>query len=145
MDKIVRSETLGSKNITGGEYKPYQLDPELAATQMARDIIERLGTPSIVSKRFIVYLGIAKGLNDRPGYRTGYDTSLRIAVYEHVASESVNVDGKYFSSLWAYLMKPKFIIQGMPQTTPFEEEKVGIGKRILNFFHIGGKKEEPKP
>lgn len=74
-----------------------------------------------------------------PGNRTGYDCSLRIAIYNNVAKNSVNIDGKYFMSIWQYLMKPKYtIIQpGQMPTNSFDEQPT-LGRRIWNKLTGGG-------
>jgi len=106
--------------------QPYDVNADLANIEMAKGLIKDLGTPSIVSKSFIVRYGLFSALNHRspvrdaegivtdPGNPTGYDCTLRMRVYASVAKDSVNVNGQFFEKFWAYLMKPKYIIQGMP-------------------------------
>ena len=123
-------------------YTPDQLNPDLAAAKMADEIVKRLGSPSIISKKFAVCHGLLKSMNNTPGNPTGYDCSLRLAVYERVAANSVNIDGKYFERLWAYLMKPKYIIQGTPMgQSSFEEQKESIIGRVVNWFRGTPKQE----
>lgn len=143
----------------GSGIQPYQLDPELAQIKLAEIMISKLGTPSDVSAPFIVRHAIFKSLNHRPplyrelngevvlvdpGNPTGYDCSLRLDVYRHAEAGSVNKDGHYFNNFWAYLMKPKYIINGMSgQPNPWEkEEGESIFGRVVNWFR-GGKKTEP--
>lgn len=133
-----------AKDIKGSStYRPDQLDAELAAAAMANDMVNRLGTPSIVSKKFVVYQGIWQGLNHTVENQTGYDSSLRIAIYNKVAGQSVNVDGKYFDSFWTFMNKPKFIMSGMMQPGEFEKEQPSMLERIGDFIR-GKKREEPK-
>lgn len=141
----------------GSGLRPYELDPELAQIRLAEIMIGKLGTPAVVSKPFVVRYGIFHALNHTlplfrdidgqlkmvdPGNETGYDCSLRLHVYRQVAAQSVNVDGAYFNDFWAYLMKPKYIINGMNgQPNQFDDEKESIAGRIMGFFR-GGKKND---
>lgn len=142
----------------GPGIRPYELDPELAQIKLAEIMIGKLGTPSIVSQPFVVRYGIFTALNHRspiyrdingesvkvdPGNLTGYDCSLRLDVYRKVAEQSVNIDGKYFHGFWAYMMKPKYIINGMlGQPNQFDEEKgESIIGKVANWFR-GGKKDD---
>ncbi len=124
-------------------FRPDQLDAELASAAMATEMVKRLGTPAIISKKFIVYSGIWQALNHTKENPTGYDSSLRIAVYNKVAALSVNVDGKYFDSFWQYMMKPKYILTGTPMQGQFEEQKPSIFERVGNWIR-GVKGSEPK-
>lgn len=74
-----------------------------------------------------------------PGNPTGYNCSLRLAVYRNVEKNSVNIDGKYFTSIWQYLMKPKYtIIQPGQQPANSFEEQPPLWRRIVNKFTGGG-------
>jgi hypothetical protein len=120
-------------------------------------MIGKLGTPSDISAPFVVRHAIFKSLNHRPplyrlvdgrevmvdlGNNTGYDCSLRLEVYNHAEQGSINKDGHYFNNFWAYLMKPKYIINGMSgQQNPWEkEEGQSIVGRVVGWFR-GGKKD----
>ena len=123
--------------------KPWELDPELAASKLAERLIDKLGTPSVISKPFAVRYGMYHALNNTGDNQTGYDNSLRLHIYEKVAAQSVNIDGEYFRSVFAYLMKPKYILQGgqmMPGQFQ-EEQKESVIGRVINWFR-GGKKNE---
>lgn len=150
------------------QWKPEQLDPELANLAMAKMLVDKLGTPSRVKKEFIVRKAIFTALNHipatyeevepacmndegmrgpaiwnvvHPGNPTGYDSSLRLEVYRNAELGSVNEDGIYFDRAWAFLMKPKYIINGMAGMGGLQEEEKGeslIG-RAVNWFR-GGKK-----
>jgi hypothetical protein len=117
---------------------------------MATEMVKRLGTPAIISKKFIVYSGIWQGLNNRqavdniPANKTGYDTTLRMAIYDKVAALSVNVDGKYFDSFWQFMMKPKYILTGTPMQGQFEEQKPSIFERVANWIRGTKGSNEPK-
>jgi hypothetical protein len=120
---------------------PYELDPELAQIKLAELMIHKLGTPSIVSKPFVVRYGIFHALNHTDTNPTGYDCSGRLHVYQQVAAQSVNIDGKYFTDFWAYLMKPKYIINGMAGLpSQFNQEQGGAISRFIGW--IRGKKPE---
>jgi hypothetical protein len=142
----------------GHGVRPYELDPELAQIRLAEIMIGKLGTPSDISAPFVVRHAIFKALNHRPptyrsidgkdvcvdlGNNTGYDSSLRLDVYRYAEEGSVNKDGHYFNNFWAYLMKPKYIINGMGiQQNPWEkEEGESIVGKVVNWFR-GGKKDD---
>lgn len=142
---------------SGSGIRPYELDPELAQIRLAEIMIGKMGTPSDISAPFVVRHAIFKSLNHRPptyryidgqellvdlGNNTGYDCSLRLEVYRHAESGSINKDGHYFNNFWAYLMKPKYIINGMAgQQNPWEkEEGESVVGRVVNWLR-GGKKD----
>lgn len=132
--------------ITGqtGTINPAEYNPDLAAAAMAKDLVAKLPVPSVISKKFAVYQGIWAAINHTKDNPTGFDASMRLAVYNAVAEKSVNIDGKYFDAIFAYLMKPKYIIQGMPTGgTTFEEDKPGILSRLWSGL-TGKNKEESK-
>jgi len=148
------SPSPGDRGSTG--IRPYELDPELAQIKIAEILIGKMGTPAVISRPFVVRYGLFHALNHidpeydtktgillNPGNQTGYDASLRLQVYQKVSAESVNIDGRYFNNVWAYLMKPKYIIQGMSMMpNQFEDEKKqSVVGRVLNWFR-GGKKNE---
>jgi hypothetical protein len=121
--------------------KPYELDAELAQLKMAEMMIHQLPRPSKVSKAFIVRKGIFESINHTEQNQTGYDCSLRLALYEQFALQSINEDGIYFERFWAFMMKPKYIINGMQMGQP-EEEKQSIIGRAIGWFR--GKPKEPQ-
>jgi hypothetical protein len=160
----------GTTQLNGGQYKPEQLDPELANLAMARMLVEKSGTPSILTKKQIVRYGIFNALNHVPpkyrqisdeykdaegihpaeyeviskGNPTGYDSSLRLSVYREVAAQSINEGGKYFEKAWAFLMKPKYVINGMTMGPGMqdEEKKESLAGRFMNWWRGGGKNEQ---
>jgi hypothetical protein len=149
------SPSPGDRNVKG--IQPYELDSELAQLKIVERAIVKMPSMAIISRPFIVRQGIFTALNHTPmtyreiagvdrvidlGNPTGYDSSLRLAVYEHVAKHSVNVDGEYFHSFWAFAMKPRMIIQGMnPMGQPMEQEKgESIFSRMVGWIR-GGKKD----
>ena len=115
----------------------------MAAAVMATDMVKRLGTPSIISKKFVVYSGIWQALNHTEENQTGYDTTIRQLVYKKVAEMSVNVDGKYFDSFWQFMMKPKYVLTGTPMQGQFEKPEPGFIQRTLDWVR-GRKTEEVK-
>jgi hypothetical protein len=119
--------------------KPYELDAELAQLKMAELMIQQLPRPSKVSKAFIVRKGIFESLNHTEQNQTGYDCSLRLKLYDQFALQSVNEEGMYFERFWAFMMKPKYIINGMQQGQP--EEKESLIGRAVGWFR--GKPKEP--
>jgi hypothetical protein len=169
---VLKSTSQGTVDRGNGGLQPYQLDAELAQLKMAELMVQKLGTPSRLSKPFIVRYAIFKALNhveptygkiitdeytdgfgiwhpaDRvvldPGNPTGFDCTLRLKFYENFAKESVNENGLYLQSFWAFMMKPKYIINGALQTGAIqEEEKESLVGRFMNW--IRGKPKEPKP
>lgn len=126
----------GSSQIgKGNDVDPSLIDADLAAAAMAKELVKQLGRPSIISKKFAVRKGVFKALNHTKEHKTGYDCSLRIMVYDEVENASVNIDAKYFERAWAYLMRPKFIVTGMPQTpNTFDEQEPTWGRKLLNMF-----------
>jgi hypothetical protein len=120
--------------------KPYELDAELAQLKLAELMIQRLPCPSKVNKAFIARKAIWEALNDTGGNQTGYDCSIRIRLYDQFALQSVNEEGMYFERFWAFMMKPKYIINGMAQQQP--EEKQSIIGRAVGWLR--GKPKEPQ-
>lgn len=152
-------------NRTIEQWKPSEIYPELANLAMAKVLVDKLGTPSRIKKEFIVRKAIFTALNHVPatleeiipanecepavlnivnaGNPTGYDSSLRLEVYRNAELGSVNEDGIYFDRVWAFLMKPKYIINGMAGMGGLQEEEQGesIIGRAINWFR-GGKKHD---
>jgi len=121
--------------------RPEEYNPEMACAKLAAETAGKLGTPTIISKKFAVYHSIWQTLNHvagtekDPGNHTGYNCSLRVRLYNNAAEESVNIDGKFFERLWAYLMKPKYVISGTPYgVSSFDEQKPTIFQRITGVF-----------
>lgn len=138
--KVPPSPTAESR--TGSSFQPYELNPDLAAAKMAEDLVKMMGSPSIISTPFVVRYGIFSGLNHSKENPTGYNSRMRISIYERVAHESPNVNGAYFEKVWQYLMKPKMVVQGMPGQQAFqEEEKTSLWDRTIGRFLGGGKND----
>jgi hypothetical protein len=112
-----------------GVVKPYELDAELAQLKLAELMIQRLPVPSKVNKAFIARRAIWGALNHTEENPTGYDCSMRIKLYDTFALQSVNEEGMYFERFWAFMMKPKYIINGMAQMQPEEKESI-IGRAV---------------
>ena len=128
---------------TGSE--AWEVNPELMQLRIADLMIQKMGTPSIQEKEFAVRYGIWNALNHSPDNPTGYDCSLRCKIYREYAAQSINKDGVYFHNFWAWLNKPKFVIQGNngifgPQQ---EEPKKSIFGRIVDRLRGRGGNEQP--
>jgi hypothetical protein len=136
---LTRPENKGAVE-NKGIVKPYELDAELAQLKLAELMIGRLPVPSKVNKAFIARKAIWEALNDTRENGTGYDCSIRIRLYDQFALQSVNEDGMYFERFWAFMMKPKYIINGMAQQQP--EEKQSIIGRAVGWLR--GKPKEPQ-
>lgn len=137
MNEIIRQQSPLADSGHTGIYKPDELNADLAAASLVKDIVAKLPTPAIDTRKFTIIHGLMKSLNHSDSNPTYIDTSNLIRLMDAVSEKSVNVDGKYFETLFAYLMKPKYIIQGMPQGNAAEEKKPGIIQRILGI----GKKD----
>lgn len=114
----------------------------MACAKLAKEMADKLGTPTVISKNLAVYRSLWKALDHSGDNPTGLNCKLRIALYDRIAADTVNIDGRYFERIWAYLMKPKYVISGTAygQNT-MGEDKPTIGQRILGVFT--GKKAEP--
>ena len=140
-DPIQRPPRSGQTDQKMHTYSPDQLNAELAATRQADVLIAQAGPPMILDKTFVVYQGIWAGLNHTPENKTGYDCSLRLAIYNHVGKNSVNIGGKYFEKVWAFpWIKAPQVYSGM-QPNPFESPpSESIFSRIGNW--ISGRKKQ---
>lgn len=126
------------------ELRPEEYNPDMACAKLAAETAARLGTPTIISKNLAVYRSVWKTLNNSEDNPTGYDCSLRVRLYDNLAADSVNIDGRFFERLWAYLMKPKYVISGTPYgENALDVEKPSILSRIAGIFT--GKKPESQP
>ena len=138
---IVRRSSSDVSTGQGLPYRPDELNADLAAASLARDLIAKLPTPAIDTRKFTIIHGLMKSMNHTETNKTYIDTSLLIELMDRVSEKSVNVDGRYFQNLFAYLMKPKYIIQGMPQTTT-EEKKPGLISRMIGMVTGKGASQE---
>lgn len=115
-------------------YRPWDADPDMLAGKIAESLIDKLGTPTVINKEFASWYGVAEGL-----YASGlYDSRGRTAIFKAVAGNSVNIEGRYFERAWAYLMKPKYSIMGLPLGAQQQEEKQSITSRIATWWRGGG-------
>ena len=139
---IPPSPTAGER--TSSAFQPHELNPDLAAAKLAEKLVDRMGDPAVVSKRFVVWQGIWEGLNHTPENPTGFDCEMHVQLYRHIAKNSVNIDGKYFDRVFAYLMKPKYVITqatAMPGNA-FQDDDPGLIRGLWNRLTGAGKKEE---
>ena len=154
MTDAVRPKSPSAADKSGGMLRPEEYNPEMAQAVTVKEMISRLPKPAIISKEFLCFQGIWESLNDVPdqldengnvitkGHKTGFDASLRCLLYRSVGNESVNRDGALFNAFWSWANKPKIIMQGMPVTPTFAEEKPTLGRRIINALTGGGNKQE---
>lgn len=133
---------------------PSDFDPDLQSLQMAKDLLKGLDKPSEISKNFAARKALYTALNHVPatydkdwnviskGNPTGYDSSLRLALYDSYEKSSLNVDAKLFNSFMAFLMKPKMIIQGLPSGQPQQAEP-GFLSRAFGRLTGRGQPQQP--
>lgn len=126
-----RPQSPGSNTIKTAGTSPADLDPDLAAMGMIKDLLVKIDTPSDITKIFAVRKALYTALNHTEDNPTGYDASLRINLYACYEKSSLNISAKLFNSFIAFLMKPKMIIQGLP-TTPAGTNEPGFVSRIVN-------------
>jgi hypothetical protein len=143
MTDIIRQQSPATQTGAQNQYRPDELNAELAAAALARELVAKWPKPTISSKKFTVIHGLMLSLNHKEpvlnpdgsikekGNPTYLDVSPLIELMDRVDEKSVNVEGKLFTNIFAYLMHPKYIIQGMPQAGVTEEEKPGIVSRII--------------
>lgn len=133
----------GTDHTDTTERNSLEYNADLQAAAMAKELVQRLGTPSIISKRFATMRGLIFSLNHTETNKTGLDTSLLLLVFDKVAADSVNINGNFFERIWSYLMKPKYIISGLPQQgNQFDEQESNwFVKQWHNLTGKGNKKE----
>ena len=140
-EEIVRRKSADAGSSKDGGIKPEDYNPDMAAASLARDLVNKLPTPAIDTRKFTIIHGLMQSMKHSDENKTYVDTTLIIELMDRVSEKSVNVDGKYFQNLFAYLMKPKYIIQGMPNT-PMEEQKPGLVSRFFGW--VRGKPAQPE-
>jgi|WetSurMetagenome_2_1015567.scaffolds.fasta_scaffold22087_6 hypothetical protein len=154
MSDIVRQQSPATQSGAQNQYRPDELNAELAAAALARELVAKWPKPTISSKKFTVIHGLMLSLNHKEpvlnsdgtvkekGNPTYLDVSPLIELMDRVDEKSVNVEGKLFTNLFAYLMHPKYIIQGMPQAGQVEEEKPGLISRLIGGITGRNKTQE---
>lgn len=144
MSDIQRPPSPSGSDKRGSGFKPSDYNPDLANTEMVKDMMAKLPSPAIVSKKFTVFQGLLKSLNHNDNNKTYIDTALLSSLMDEVSKNSVNVDGFLIKNFWAYMMHPTFIIQGMPQTQTIQEEQPGFFGRMMNRITGKGNPQETK-
>mgnify|MGYP001033730963 FL=1 len=124
-----------------GGIRPEDANPEMAAAAMLRRLLEKWPTPAISSKKFTVIHGLMISLNHTENNLTYLDTSRLVSLMDCVEHKSVNEDGFLPKNLFAYLMHPTYIIQGMPQLGQMQEQKPGLISSL--WGRITGKEAQP--
>ena len=148
MTDIIRQQSPGPAAGIQNQYRPDELNAELAAAALARELVAKWPKPAIDSRKFTIIHGLMQSLNHRepkgddPGNITYINSSSLVELMDRVSEKSVNVDGKLFQNIFAYLMHPKYIIQGMPQAMAPEEEKPGVFSRIWGGITGRNKSQE---
>jgi hypothetical protein len=142
MTEITRPQSPSAADKTTGVINPADYNADLASAALAKALMEKFPTPAIDTRKFTIIHGLMESLNHVDDKNETYiDTSRLIHLMDRVSQKSVNVDGKLFNSVWAYLMHPKYIIQGMPSTPTQPEEKPNIFQRMFGW----GKKPQEAP
>lgn len=131
MNGAARPESPGSNTIKAQQINPAELDPDLQALSMAKELLGKLDAPSDITKEFAVRKALFESINHSESNPTGYDASLRIAVYSKYEKSSLNIQAKLFNSFMAFLMKPKMIIQGLPSGAK-EDNEPGFFSRMMD-------------
>jgi hypothetical protein len=145
MNDIVRPPSPSVTDKSGGRvWDPSDLNPELAMIAMQREYGKKWPTPTVISKVFAVYHGMWRVLNHVDDtHPTYYDCGMRVALYDNVGCQSVNIEGKLFNNLFTMWNKPKVVMQGVSQIpSGFEEEKPGIIARL--WGGLTGKGSQPE-
>jgi hypothetical protein len=133
-----------SANRGTSNLRPEEWNPEFAKAALARVFYTALQPFMIVSKLFVVFFGIWKGLNHSPTNRTGYDCSLRVAIFTNVGMASPNIDGRSFDSIDKYVSSASITVNQLtPSMVGNFEEQPSLGRRILNKFTGGGNNGQP--
>ena len=144
MSEIIRQQSPAPSAGNQPIYSPEETNADLAAAALVKALMENFPVPSIDTRKFTIIHGLLLSLNhkepkeDDPGHITYLDTSPLVELMDRVSEKSVNVDGRLFSSVWAYLMQPNYIITGMPQQRAEQEEKPGIIQRVLGWGKKSG-------
>ena len=134
----------GGKGNNPGGIDPSQLNADLATMAMAKTLLSKLDTPSDISKIFAVRKAVAVALNHKTGVNeTWYDSSVRVNVFEAYEKASLNINAKSFNSFMAFMMKPTYVIQGMPNMQQPQDEP-GFLARIWSRVTGAGQKQEPQ-
>jgi hypothetical protein len=138
-----RPQSPGSSTIKNTTTSPSDLDPDLAAMGMIKDLLIKVDTPSDITKPFAVRKALYASLNHNKNIPTGYDATLRIKLYDSYERSSLNIGAKLFNSFMAFLMKPKMIIQGLPTGQTVTNEP-GVFGRIVNRLTGKGQPTAPQ-
>ena len=147
-EDIIRRKSPDAESGSGTTFRPDELNADLQAGAIAKDLISKLPTPAIDTRKFTIIHGLMNSMNhkepkgDDLGNLTYIDTSLIVELMDRVSEKSVNVDGWYIKSLFTYLNKPKVIVQGLGMT-PTQEDKPGMIARIIGMFTGKGSSQEP--
>ena len=131
MNGTARPDSPGSNTIRTTGTNPADLDPDLAAMDMIKEMLKGMDPPSDITQVFAARKAIFTAINHTPENPTGYNASLRIRVYSTYERASLNISAKLFNSFMAFLMKPKMIIQGIP-TNPQGAQEPGFFGRLIN-------------
>jgi hypothetical protein len=123
-----------------GMIRPEDSNPEMAAAAMLRRLLDKWPTPAISSKKFTVIHGLMISLNHTEDNQTYLDTSRLVSLMVCFEHKSVNEDGFLPKNLFAYLMHPTYIIQGMPQLGQVQEQKRGPISSL--WSRITGKEQQ---
>jgi hypothetical protein len=158
MNDQIRPASPGSNTIKTNGTNPADLDPDLAAMEMIKEMLKGMDSPSDITKPFAgrkaIYTAMNhveptfddKGNMTDPGNLTGYDASGRVGkygAYTCYERSSLNILAKLFNSFMAFLMKPKMIIQGLPQNPAGTQERGFFGRMIDRV--TGNGQPSPQP
>lgn len=142
MTDIIRQQSPSASEDKSKIYDPWETNADLASATLAKELIAKWPKPAIDTRKFTIIHGLLRSLNHSEENRTFLDIKPLIKLMDEVSEKSVNVDGFLIRNIFAYLMHPKYIIQGMPQATTPEEEKPSTLSRLWPGNWGKGKSQE---
>jgi len=118
----------GSSTARPGNYKPSDLNPELARLEAVKDYMRRSGDLARTTQKQQVYTGILKALR-----RQGFDATPMIDAFEEIARLSPDLNGLSRTEMLALLSPPKLVVPGIGRLdVPFQEDQPGFFRGIWN-------------
>lgn len=132
--------------ISPGLLRPSDYNPEMAKARFAEVFFSKLSPFLVVSKKFIVYYGLWKALNNSERNQTGYDSTMRIELYEFVSGLTPHIEGKALDMAGTYVNSANVVVQQItpPAVSQFDKEP-SFMERVKGRLFGGGQSEPAKP